>query len=122
MRHVVRPRPRRITRATGPASGRARYGEDVFGRRSPSPRPDDSAGLGIGALVRVVGIDRGGEQWADEPIGVIVAAGGAQLGGTQRAWNVAFDEPAYTTDGRGPFERATVLSRQLVPVEPAAAE
>ncbi|WP_439691496.1 hypothetical protein ACRQ4B_11050 [Curtobacterium sp. SP.BCo] len=90
----------------------------MFGRRrSPSPHPDDRPGLGIGALVQVVDADRG-EQWAGEPIGVIVAPGGSQLGGTQRTWTVAFDEPVYTEDGRGPFERATVLSRQLVPVEP----
>ncbi|MDM7889169.1 hypothetical protein QUG98_11990 [Curtobacterium sp. RHCJP20] len=102
----------------------------MFGRRARSPRNDDGArpgesgglGLGIGALVQVVDTDRGGEQWADEPIGVIVAPGGVQLGGTQRTWTVAFDEPAYTKDGRGPFERATVLGRQLVPVGPAAAD
>ncbi|UBQ04022.1 hypothetical protein [Curtobacterium sp. TXMA1] len=102
----------------------------MFGRRARSPRDDDGArpgdagglGLGIGALVQVVDTDRGGEQWADEPIGVIVAPGGVQLGGTQRTWTVAFDEPAYTKDGRGPFERATVLGRQLVPVGPAAAD
>lgn len=94
-----------------------RYGDGVFGRRrSPSPRPDDAPGLGIGALVQVIDTDRGGEQWADEPIGVVVAPGGSQIGGTPRTWTVAFDEPAYTKDGRGPFERATVLSRQLVPV------
>ncbi|PCN47658.1 hypothetical protein Csp2054_11125 [Curtobacterium sp. 'Ferrero'] len=94
----------------------------MFGRRSPTPRPDDRPGLGIGALVQVVDTDRGGERWADEPLGVIVAPGGNQLGGSQRTWTVAFAEPAYTTDGRGPFERATVLSRQLVPVEPATDE
>jgi len=108
-------------RARAAAHRWARYGGRVFGRRSPSPRPDE-AGLGIGALVQVVDTDRGGERWADEPIGVIVAPGGVQLGGTQRTWTVAFDEPAYTQDGRGPFERATVLGRQLVPVEPAAAD
>ncbi len=91
----------------------------MFGRRSPSPRPDDRGGLGIGALVQVVDTEQGGERWADEPIGVVVAPGTSQLGGTQRTWVVVFDEPAYTTDGRGPYERATVLSRQLVPVEPA---
>ncbi|WIE77078.1 hypothetical protein [Curtobacterium sp. MCSS17_007] len=102
----------------------------MFGRRARSPRPDDEArpgesgGLGIGALVQVVDPDpdRGGERWAGEPIGVIVAPGGVQLGGAQRTWTVAFDEPVYTQDGRGPFERATVLGRQLVPVEPAAAD
>lgn len=94
----------------------------MFGRRAPSPHPDEPGGLGIGALVQVVDAERGGEQWDGEPIGVIVAPGGVQLGGTQRTWTVAFDEPVYTKDGRGPFERATVLGRQLVPVEPAAAD
>ncbi|ROP66900.1 hypothetical protein [Curtobacterium sp. PhB115] len=99
-----------------------RYGEGVFGRRrSPKPRPDDAQGLGIGALVQVIDSAQGGERWADEPIGVIVAPGGNQLVGypgvgEPLSWTVAFDEPVYTKDGRGPFERATVLSRQLVPV------
>ncbi|GAA1492723.1 hypothetical protein [Curtobacterium herbarum] len=101
----------------------------MFGRRAPRPAaPDDPAGavppdvpvLGIGAVVRVVPSDRG-DQWADDPIGLIVAPGGAQLAGyagagVRVAWVVEFDEPAWTTDGRGPFERATVQSRQLVPV------
>ena len=96
----------------------------MFGRRSPSPRPhpDEPGGLGIGALVQVVDTDRGGERWAGEPIGVIVAPGGVQIGGTPRTWTVAFDGPVYTQDGRGPFERATVLGRQLVPVEPGTAD
>ena len=79
--------------------------------------------LGIGALVRVVPTDRGGERWDGEPIGLIVGTGGNQLAGyagvgVPVSWTVEFDQPAYTADGRGPFERATVLSRQLVPVEP----
>ncbi|MGN8051389.1 hypothetical protein ACTJKO_17040 [Curtobacterium sp. 22159] len=97
----------------------------MFGRRrSPSPQPDDRPGLGIGALVQVVPTDRGGERWAGEPIGVIVAPGGNQLVGypgvgEPLSWTVAFEDPVYTEDGRGPFERATVLSRQLVPIETA---
>ena len=49
---------------------------------------------------------------------------GAAHDGVVRAYTshwvsqVAFEEPVYTKDGRGPFERATVLCRQLVPVEP----
>ncbi|GAA3338339.1 hypothetical protein GCM10017714_09120 [Curtobacterium pusillum] len=97
----------------------------MFGRRrSPSPEPSDHPGLGIGALVQVVDTDRGGERWAGEPIGVIVAPGGNQhVGlpgvGEPLSWTVAFDDAVYTKDGRGPFERATVLSRQLVPIQPA---
>ncbi|WP_260852111.1 hypothetical protein [Curtobacterium sp. BH-2-1-1] len=103
----------------------------MFGRRPPRPRPDDASGngsrngsgsgigIGIGALVRVVPSERGGDRWVGEPVGVVVAPGGNQLGGVQRTWVVAFDEPVHTEDGRGPFERATVLGRQLVPVEPA---
>ena len=91
----------------------------MFGRRrSPSSSHDDP-GIGIGALVRVVPTDRGGERWAGEPIGVVTAPGGGQLSGVPRAWVVEFDEPAHMQDGRGPFERATVLGRQLVPVDPA---
>ena len=63
-----------------------RYGDGVFGRRrSPSPRPDDAPGLGIGALVQVVDTDRGGEQLGRpigaRALGVIVAPGGNQIGG-----------------------------------------
>ncbi|WP_139200655.1 hypothetical protein [Curtobacterium sp. MMLR14_010] len=86
------------------------------------------ASLGIGALVQVVDAQTGGEHWrdaigSDDVVGVIVAPGGNQLVGypgvgEPLSWTVAFDEPVYTKDGRGPFERATVLSRQLVPVEP----
>ncbi len=126
----VRGRPG-ATGASGAsgASGDVRYGERVFGRRPPRPRPDDASGngsrngsgsgIGIGALVRVVPSERGGDRWVGEPVGVVVAPGGNQLGGVQRTWVVAFDEPVHTEDGRGPFERATVLGRQLVPVEPA---
>ncbi|WP_083403972.1 hypothetical protein [Curtobacterium sp. MCBA15_001] len=100
-------------------------------KRRPTPDADQpgGAGLGIGALVRVVpAADGGGEHWVEgdgspEPIGLIVAPGGNQIVGypgvgEPLSWTVAFDEPVYTKDGRGPFERATVLSRQLVPVEP----
>ncbi|WP_132100400.1 hypothetical protein [Curtobacterium sp. PhB146] len=104
-----------------------RYGEAVFGRRSPKPRPDDAPGLGIGALVQVIDSAEGGERWADEPIGVIVAPGGNQIVGypgvgEPLSWTVAFEEPVYTKDGRGPFERATVLSRQLVPITTGSGE
>lgn len=110
----------------------ARYGDRVMWNRKRRPSDGDSdgargAGLGIGALVRVVDTTEGGEQWVEadgspEPIGLIVAPGGNQIVGypgvgEPLSWTVAFDEPVYTKDGRGPFERATVLSRQLVPVE-----
>jgi hypothetical protein len=97
----------------------------VFGKRRR--RADDGDGsdsaLGIGALVRVVPDPRPdgrGETWADEPIGLIVGPGTASVTGyspgTGTTWTVEFDEPAYTKDGRGPFERATVPGRQLVPL------
>ena len=62
-----------------------------------------------------------GSEWADEPIGVVVAPGGNQgVGvpgvGQAVSWTVEFDEPARTTDGRGPFGRATVSSRLLEPL------
>jgi hypothetical protein len=97
-------------------------------RPTTADEPAPRGALGIGALVRVVPTATGGEEWVEadgspEPIGLIVAPGGNQLVGypgvgEPLSWTVAFDEPVYTKDGRGPFERATVLSRQLVPVEP----
>ena len=86
------------------------------GRRRPAD--DGSPTLGIGALVRVIDDGRG-DRWEDEPIGVIVAPGGNQIVGypgigTGMSWMVAFERPAYTIDGRGPFDRATIAARQLV--------
>ncbi|MFJ3382981.1 MULTISPECIES: hypothetical protein [unclassified Curtobacterium] len=101
----------------------------MWNRKRRTPAGDESPGaLGIGALVRVVDTPSGGEQWVDgdgsgDLVGVVVGPGGNQIVGypgvgEPLSWTVAFDEPVYTKDGRGPFERATVLSRQLVPVEP----
>jgi hypothetical protein len=99
----------------------------MFARRSraalgASPTP----GLGIGALVRVVNDGRG-DMWDGEPIGVVVAPGGNQIAaypgvGQQVSWTVAFDGHAWTVDGRGPFERATIRSGQLVALPVTDAE
>jgi hypothetical protein len=92
----------------------------MFGRRRQRADHDSGApSLGIGALVQVVNDGRG-ESWADEPIGVIVAPAGQIAGypgvGVAVRWTVAFDVPAYTEDGRGPFEHAAVSAMQLVPL------
>jgi hypothetical protein len=94
----------------------------MFGRRSRAAAGASSVGaLGIGALVRVVNDGRG-DTWDGEPIGVIVAPGANQFAaypgvGQQVSWTVAFDGHAYTQDGRGPFERATIRSGQLIALE-----
>jgi hypothetical protein len=85
------------------------------------PAPDDSP-LGVGAQVFVVeDAHVGPEGWVGDPTGVIVARGSAVAYGAidssglmGRTWLVAFDEPQYRADGRGPYERAEVSERLLV--------
>ncbi len=86
----------------------------------PSVRSDPP--LGIGGLVIVLSDVGTREAWEGTPTGVIVAVGEPELVGypTHRAggagsWLVVFDEPAYKLDGRGPYERASVPVRLLVP-------
>lgn len=86
----------------------------------PSVRSDPP--LGIGGIVIVLSDVGSAEAWEGTPTGVIVAAGERELVGypTHRAgaagsWLVAFDEPAYRADGRGPIDRASVPARLLVP-------
>jgi hypothetical protein len=62
------------------------------------------------------------EAWEGTPTGVIVAVGERGLvgypnhrAGASGSWLIAFDEPAYRRDGTGPFERASVPTRLLVP-------
>jgi hypothetical protein len=40
--------------------------------------------------------------------------------GPTTSWLVAFDEPQFRRDGRGPFERASVEQVLLVAAEPIA--
>ncbi|HEY5224067.1 MAG TPA: hypothetical protein VIJ18_13595 [Microbacteriaceae bacterium] len=85
-------------------------------RRTPA-----EPAVGIGARVFIKADAGGRDAWDGEPSGVIIAPGdseliaypGLNLGGAAR-WLVAFDELAYMTDGRGPFEQASVPSWRLV--------
>ncbi|WP_308468803.1 hypothetical protein [Rathayibacter soli] len=104
----------------------------MFGRRSHRETGDgvrpqrvrrtpEEPAVGIGARVFIKADAGGRDSWDGEPSGVIIAPGdseliaypGLNLGGAAR-WLVAFDELAYMTDGRGPFEQASVPSWQLV--------
>ncbi|TAM69922.1 MAG: hypothetical protein EPN48_05855 [Microbacteriaceae bacterium] len=104
----------------------------MFGRRGHRKRGDDACpphtrrvpaepAVGIGARVFIKADAGGRDAWDGEPSGVIIAPGdseliaypGLNLGGSAR-WLVAFDELAYMTDGRGPFEQASVPGWQLV--------
>jgi len=66
----------------------------------------------------------GGDDWVGEPTGVIVAPGAASLrsvnlpAGSTTNWMVAFDEPQFRRDGRGPFERASIEQALLVAADP----
>ena len=82
--------------------------------------------FGVGAQVWVRSTASGdsasgdSSPWDGEPTGIIVRSGGsainavwgsAAVGG--RIWVIAFDEPATTVDGDGPFESAQVNERFL---------
>jgi hypothetical protein len=106
----------------------ARREADVFGwlrRLAPEPalpsvRSDPA--LGIGGMVIVLSDLGSTEAWEGTPTGVIVAVGERELvgypnhrAGAAGSWLIAFDEPTYKTDGRGPYDRASVPARLLVP-------
>ncbi|MFF1635892.1 hypothetical protein [Leifsonia sp. NPDC058248] len=93
--------------------------------RKRSEQPDSDPRFGIGVQVHVSEPDAaGGDDWVGEPTGVIVAPGTASLrsvnlpAGSTTNWVVAFDEPQYRRDGRGPFERASIEQHLLVVAEP----
>ncbi|GAA1443560.1 hypothetical protein [Leifsonia poae] len=82
-------------------------------------------GFGIGVQVHVIEpAVAGGDDWVGEPTGVIVAPGAASLrsvnlpAGSTTNWMVAFDEPQFRRDGRGPFERASIEQALLVAADP----
>ena len=81
--------------------------------------------FGVGVQVHVTEPEvAGGDDWVGEPTGVIVSPGTASLrsvnlpAGSTTSWVVAFDEPQYRRDGRGPFERASIEQHLLVAAEP----
>jgi hypothetical protein len=86
------------------------------------PRPV-AASVGIGSLVVIRSEPGGRDAWDGEPSGVVIAPGDSELisypglsFGPSARWLIAFDELAYMSDGRGPFEQASVPGWQLVPV------
>jgi hypothetical protein len=95
-------------------------------RNRKETAPSDP-GFGVGVQVHVLEpATAGGDDWVGEPTGVIVAPGAASLrtvnlpAGPTTSWLVAFDEPQFRRDGRGPFERASVEQVLLVAAEPIA--
>lgn len=102
-------------------------------RRTQHDRPADDAGaarrsgLGLGVGVQVYVRERipvGSDDWVDEPTGVIIAPGDRSLRNVYgpadglTTWTVAFSEPQYRRDGRGPYETAIVPASLLVAEEP----
>jgi hypothetical protein len=83
--------------------------------------------IGVGAQVIVRADPGSADEWFGEPSGVVISPGGNEffaypatsMGGPTR-WTVSFDEPQYTTDGRGPITQASVPSWRLetTPAEP----
>ncbi len=91
-----------------------------------APSAETAAGsLGVGVQVYVRESDPpAGDDWVGEPTGVIVAPGERSLRSVSlpadrlTTWVVAFSEPQYRRDGRGPAEAATVPASRLVAAEP----
>lgn len=90
--------------------------------RREAPR---SQAIGIGSLVYVVSEPGDRDEWEGEPSGVVIGQGDNQIAaypgilvGRDASWLVAFDGLAYTTDGRGPFDQATIPDGRLVLVPP----
>jgi hypothetical protein len=111
----------------------------MFGRRRRERVGDARAGnahklrnrsdpaIGIGAQVVVIPDPGSSDDWSGEPSGVVVAPGDneffaypATSMGAPTRWTVAFDEPQYTADGRGPIDQASIPSWRLevAPEEP----
>jgi hypothetical protein len=102
----------------------------MFGRRRRdgavehvAGNPAAGAAIGIGALVFIASAPGSADEWDGEPTGVVIAPGDNEIVGypglnlgSPRHWLIAFDEPAYMKDGRGPFEQASVAARLLVPL------
>ncbi|AGW41178.1 iron-dependent peroxidase [Leifsonia xyli subsp. cynodontis DSM 46306] len=103
-------------------------------KRKPG-RPRDEArtdprsslpGLGVGVQVYVrEQAPPAAADWVGEPTGVIVAPGDRSVRNVYgpvdglTTWLVAFSEPQWRRDGRGPYENAIIPSGLLVPAEPA---
>jgi len=73
--------------------------------------------IGVGSMVVVT--SAGPDGWEGEPSGIVVGTAGSAgfHPGIRRTttWLVVFDQPAYRKDGRGPYERAAISSRELMP-------
>jgi hypothetical protein len=93
--------------------------------RTETAASDPRFGVGVQVHVAEPAMPTG-DDWVGEPTGVIVGTGAASLrsvnlpAGATTSWLVAFDEPQYRRDGRGPFERANIEQSLLVAAEPIA--
>lgn len=92
-------------------------------KQTPKPTTDENGSpFGVGVQVYVAESPSGAEDaFTGEPTGVIVSLGSplpysgiTQHQFTGRVWVVAFDEPQFLADGRGPFERAEISEGSLV--------
>lgn len=108
--------------------GRRRRNRDEYAGLSSRPLLAPArAVVGIGSLVTIKPSAGQGDDWDGEPSGVVIATGdneivgypGLNAGGVT-GWLISFDELAYTKDGRGPFEQATIPTWRLVPVAPVS--
>ena len=92
---------------------------------SEPPGARELPGLGVGVQVFVREPEHAtGEDWMDEPTGVIIAPGDRSLRNVGlpadglTTWLVAFSEPQHRRDGRGPYEEAVIPAALLVAADP----
>jgi hypothetical protein len=100
----------------------------VWKRTKPERVEPVDGPIGVGVQVYVME-DSGSSDsgWVGDPTGVVVARGSAIAGSaldverlSGRVWVVAFDEPQFRGDGRGPYDRADVAEAFLIPAPPVA--
>lgn len=99
---------------------------EADGGRSPAGTPaPGSPGLGVGVQVYVREHEpQTGDDWVDEPTGVIIAPGDRSLRNIYgpldglTTWTVSFSEPQHRRDGRGPYATAVIPASLLVAEEP----
>jgi len=100
----------------------------VWKRAKPERVEPVDGPIGVGVQVYVTEDTAAGSRgWVGDPTGVVIARGSAIAGSalevarlSGRVWVIAFDEPQFRQDGRGPFERADVAEAFLIPAPPMA--
>ena len=94
--------------------------EAIVGHRISGPWPVEA--LPVGTRVRVIKADDWDGPWQSVFEGTIdatitpTAPSNAHARPTELEYSVAFDEPQFSTDGLGPYRKAVIWDRYLIPL------